>query len=829
MKKLYILAGFALLALASCTKIEENIPAEPQGQQVTLIANNAVWGETKTAYTAGTGVGLTGDEPILLRYTDTAGAAKSLLVTPTSGHYTFTMPTDADCSVKWNAILPGSATVIGGNGSNLQLAAVQNPKANSFDPAFDYLVAEPFEVTSDATEVTINSFKRMFIPLRVNITGLAATDKIYSATIHFDQDPGTSGLTALTGLFYVKYDEDYSVAGRNGLEAKARGNAVSAVYADGLQALNGSWPVWFVINPSAIAAGSTITVTVSTADRTYTRTISAGDTAFNFSSEKLNTFSVNATEEGGIEGEESLTQNFTGIALGGSKSLTASNGSACTWPATGAKWTKNDGLVLSAMNLNNGSFTFPTISGKKIVKARIFTHAASYCKGGAAASLTLLDGETALATYDFNLCAGTNATSLYTTGGVQEITLPEGKESLSGLSMKGTTNLVLVSAITLFTADGGSDDPVIEEATGSDYWTEFQNGKKITIDGVAYHKSTHPDYELLTLSASTAVSAFQKDKIIFVDDSEYPAGFISTAHIKFNNNAVIIGRYKNHQPKIWATANGTSYRQLQVKGTMVFKNVDLYAQNGSGGFVNSDMTTTGNSLVFSDCTVHSEGAIIRETSPSVTFENVVFDNCVIYTPIKTGMYVVTQVDAAAGMKRFVVNNCVYHTAGTYNATAGDYSGTPGVPVTGVLCNTVGTNFLPTNMVIEFTNNTVYNFGGGGNLFYANVLAGVHIDNNVFASSALAQKAAIISIKQPAGLFTVASTISNNYCWDGGNTYTWSHGLPGSIVNCTKTNPAVQVTSCPFTSTDTTTGYFPVDASVAPNAGASYSTKTWKTW
>ena len=99
-----VLAAFCILV--SCNGKQE--PANPvyEGPEVLLNVNDALWAtETKTAYTPGNGVGLTGEEMISLYYRDADGKYQGNIKaspTATAGQYSFTVPAEADTPLRIN-------------------------------------------------------------------------------------------------------------------------------------------------------------------------------------------------------------------------------------------------------------------------------------------------------------------------------------------------------------------------------------------------------------------------------------------------------------------------------------------------------------------------------------------------------------------------------------------------------------------------------------------------------------------------------------------------------------------------------------------------------
>ena len=279
MNKSFIYMAIAIVGiLTSCNKSGmDTITKEPSGIKVLLTVNDALWtgDDNKTSFTAGTGIGFTGDEHLSLYYADDHFDG-NIEAEPTgvSGQYSFTMPAAAeDCH--WYGIMPYSDTYeYNGYASavRVNLSAVQYPGVNTFDPRYDYLVAQPFDVSGTEGDETaeISSFKRLFAPFCLNITGLDPGEKIYNAAIQLSQ--AATADNALAGSFDITMSDTYAETSATVVSATMT-NDMSAVYEDGLSAIDGKWPVWLMVNPMTINAGCSLTVSVSTASNVYKRTV----------------------------------------------------------------------------------------------------------------------------------------------------------------------------------------------------------------------------------------------------------------------------------------------------------------------------------------------------------------------------------------------------------------------------------------------------------------------------------------------------------------------------------------------------------------------------
>ena len=448
-------------AVWACNLTGPAEPEHPATEEVTLLVDDGPWDEgvveSRSAYIPGTGVRLTGNEMLTLFYKTDRLYKDDIKASPSTqaGVYTFSMPAAAAGAESWYGIMPYSKNLVNlnsqGSSVSLRLGPVQFPGQNSFDPLCDYLAAKPFIVEGESGNKTaeIRAFKRLFAPLCLSVSGLPEGSRIYTLTFSLSQAP--SKYASLTGLYYAQLNPEYETTGITNVDQNSMGNAVSAEYGSGLEAIDGKWPVWLMVNPITLTAGSELTVSLSTQDRTYSRTVTLPDVK-TLSTGHLNLISFNATGPGHISCA-SLTQDFTQYALGGTKNLTASDGSSLEWVTTTTREyrSSDDGGsgIQGALLLNGTSFNFPAIEGKNITGARIFTHPASRSRTGLDIALTV-DGTDK---YYFNLSGNTVSETMAYKGGALDIALPAGKASLSGLTVSAEAQPHLISAITLFTED----------------------------------------------------------------------------------------------------------------------------------------------------------------------------------------------------------------------------------------------------------------------------------------------------------------------------------------------------------------------------------------
>ena len=422
---------FALLGCFLSCRQKQELPDDPEGGQISLRAGSLTKGEQ---------IDLLYQKDGKLVLPDVKAES-----TPWAGRYIFSLPAGSAGASCWYGIVPYSRGLMGvsSDGASLQLrlGPVQFPGLEDVDPYCDFRVSSPFQVSAGKAEM--ENLKRVFAPICLTVKGLPEEEKIYALTMSSSQVP--EKYAALTGLFYVRLGEDAVVSFVDGA---SMGNAVSAEYKEGLPFKDGGWPVWLMVNPITLRTGTSLTVSLSTSNRTYTRTITLPEN-LSLSMEGPNRIDFDILDTG-ASAQLSVTQDFTENAPVGTRTLTCSDGRSLEWRTTssaafGSTHDGNSGIG-GAMMLNGESFTFPEMANTRIVGARVFTHPCSGSRADTELALTV-DGKDK---YPFNLAAQTVTESLSWKGGIVNIVLPKGRNSLSGLTVTVPAAVHLISAITLF-------------------------------------------------------------------------------------------------------------------------------------------------------------------------------------------------------------------------------------------------------------------------------------------------------------------------------------------------------------------------------------------
>ncbi|MCQ2135889.1 MAG: hypothetical protein MJY67_03135 [Bacteroidales bacterium] len=801
MKKLFILlASFAMMA--SCAK--ENIVAPQNGTTITLTVNDGVWeNDTKTAFDKEDGrVKVTGTENITLFYKKPGNETfeAPVVATPTpegNGNYTFTAPAGSEGST-WYPVLPSSSAVIARANSNknvsVVLSPVQCPSKDSFDPQFDYLAGMPFTIDEEASSAEIKYFKRLFTPVLVKISGLEEYERIFAVTMTLSQKN-----TPLTGLVYMALDEEYDETKVTSIHQNAQGPAVSALYDDeGLAAENGVYPVWFMTAPFTFNAGCEVTLTVTTQLKTYEKTLTVKKDV-KLTENKAFSLPFNMA---GASNVPTIAVPFFNVERFGNVKLMSSNGTAYQWPTSGTVWAAatrdNSGLLKNALNLNstnaNKTLTIPQIPGQRITKVRIFTHAASTCKKGSDAHLTLDEND-----YEFNLFNGDiNKSSLFTTGGFRDIEI-EGVD-LSGKVISSSASNCMMSAMLLYT------DP---SDSRQDYYQEFLSGKSISINGVEYNKSTHPNFDCVDLTGQSNYGKLVSEGIHFVENPEL---LLNPNNTTFNNDVVLIGRYADSQTVLGSS--DADKKQFIINANVVFKNLDIYPTNGTAAFSDSG-TTKSPSLVVEDCTLRcqSGAVLIREVGEAYSFRELAFNNSIMLMGGKT--FYEFKTTTATQLEKISIQNSVISTPSS------------------VAINLFGFNnasYATPELELDIVGNTFYNYAS--NPFRMKQAKHVNISQNVFFAGLSSNAQSYTQAE--ANEHNDTSPIEYNFGYSTNQGYNWS-----AYPSATQTNTGSKLkaksnilTSAdnPFLSEDSTIGYYPINTSVVTNgAGATYETKAWRSW
>lgn len=416
MKKQLISILALALTLASCQKeaMQHGGAETPATVSHTFELEEAEWlPETKTVYEPGKGVKFTGKEVMSVFYSKPGDAVKykvkpkegttSSIKRNEDGSYTVVHPAlDGVTEYDYYFMLSGSQSEVGGSAKKLLVAKVgtmQSPAATSFDPAFDFLVGLPQrKVSKDAlSPVKVEKFKRVVSHLKVMLKdskGVLKGEAPLLVTLSFDAEKNKGKV--ISGNAYVDIAGDkYAEIDVQSVSSDSWSNTVSARYEGGLAATNGNYEVWYTLFPATIVQGSKISMTVTTATRTITRSVVL-TRDLSMAEGTLNTLGFDISGEGCSE-VSSLYQDFGAFytdrkldkkAIASSLTLNASDGVEHSWGFKNCfhESGKNSVYANKTMQLfpqavrmkeASATITFPTDivpAGKKTEKVMIYFH-----------------------------------------------------------------------------------------------------------------------------------------------------------------------------------------------------------------------------------------------------------------------------------------------------------------------------------------------------------------------------------------------------------------------------------------------------------------------
>ena len=835
MRKIIAVPCFAagILALVACQKeISENLAS---GNVPMVTRSMTVEGDewtaegTKSVYEPGTGIYLTGDESMDVYYGSLAVSTKMSRVTDVvsagGGKYTITHPEITDAtSYDYNVITPKlhtTGTNSAGTSITFRFSPVQTPGQNTFDPNFDLLYGQGVR-SADAMldEIGITGFKRITAPFKVEISdgaGVFEGEKIRSVTTSFSKtavspDNDNPGC-ALVGLFYLNFGiDDYASCKLNSV--KPAGNAVTAVYADGLEKTGDNYPVWYMVNPASLDSGE-LTVTVTTDTRTITRTVSLAGT-LNIEKGKFNILRFDITGSG-YTVAESVYTDFTSLSAGSlpsSVALIASNGVSYSWGFEKCSIETQSPLPnsLSPKNKDNGGkIILPQVPGKDITRIRLYAN-----PDNAKNSNVITLNDDAGTAVNFNSYTEADD-ALVCSGGVLEIAVPE--------SMRGTTlyltstGATKLNGIALVLEDNGDDVPEIDE---NDYYALFEAGHSIEINGEVYNIATHTAYDKLDV-ADLTLDNIKAAGIHFIDNTGQTEVKTITG-TNMGNETVLIGRYKDSQPHIRFLKDGGADGQMSIRNTVTFKNMHISSGHTTSMFASTGANESQNSiLVLEDCTlscIDKGKTIISDNHLTKSFISVTLNNCLVEF-VNDGSCVITYPAADKGKTDFsgkglTVNNCVIYSKDLVTGS---------IISIGTSSNQTGTEDID----IVVTDNTVYNISAPNVLVRAYTANSLTVKNNVAYYATGEYKSYLSAIYN--GDFPAANAeITGNYLYTQylKEDNFWSLVHTGSFKNPVPSGNYLhsEADGC-ISSFDTENGYFPINTSVVTNgAGADYDTKYW---
>lgn len=478
---------FALLisaALVSCQKENINSPTEPENLiQKTITIADTPWtgdAETKSFYEEGVGVHLNKLENMSVYYwkhiddATTAPTEQNSLYTlltndgknitgataKTAGTWTFSHPViEGADSYNYFFVIPHASTnALNGRktGHSFRLASVQSPeilnKFNgcessplSFDPMLDCHIGQAQYGVGIATGMSDIHFKRIFTPLKLTITdsqNVLEGSPVYTVTLK--SNAVATQTQTLTGICYFKHSDKFEDAKLSSIDKESVGNGVSTIYQKPIAKDGDFYTTWFIVNPTKLPAGD-LTVSVTTATKTITRTVSSQGLEIKDGTINKLTFDISGTEYSVYSVEQSDYYNFNLDDVKNLPTLKGSNFGKTPWTHTQCGLLKDVGnsKYNNALKISKGSvLTYNAIEGKKLSRVRFYGHPRAQTKQNTA-TIVVKSGDNEIGTISMRYGEFSK------NGGYSEIVIPN-EYSASNLTFNFKDKEAAISAATLF-------------------------------------------------------------------------------------------------------------------------------------------------------------------------------------------------------------------------------------------------------------------------------------------------------------------------------------------------------------------------------------------
>lgn len=479
---------FALLisaALVSCQKENISSPTEPEKSiQKTITIADTPWtgdAETRSFYEEGVGVHLNKLENMSVYYwkhiddATTAPTEQSPLYTlltnddkknitgataNTAGTWTFSHPViEGADSYNYFFVIPHASTnALNGKktGHSFRLASVQSPeilnKFNgcessplSFDPMLDCHIGQAQYGVGIATGMSDIHFKRIFTPLKLTITdsqNVLEGAPVYTVTLK--SNAVATQTQTLTGICYFKHSDKFEDAKLSSIDKESVGNGVSTIYQKPIAKDGDFYTTWFIVNPTKLPAGD-LTVSVTTATKTITRTVSSQGLEIKDGTINKLTFDISGTEYSVYSVEQSDYYNFNLDDVKNLPTLKGSNFGKTPWTHTQCGLLKDVGnsKYNNALKISKGSvLTYNAIEGKKLSRVRFYGHPRAQTKQNTA-TIVVKSGDNEIGTISMRYGEFSK------NGGYSEIVIPN-EYSASNLTFNFKDKEAAISAATLF-------------------------------------------------------------------------------------------------------------------------------------------------------------------------------------------------------------------------------------------------------------------------------------------------------------------------------------------------------------------------------------------
>ena len=282
-----------LIGVSACQKVMLQNCSDAQTQRITIVASDdsaaAQSDESKTYFSNNAILWKTG-EYVMMYYNDGADKyAKSLSSSASassgkaSATFDFDITPSSASSYTLGGIYPyktvkskSSATAV-----SVELPAMQNATASTYDPSAFIMVLKPQTVTTIPSQWKA-WFRRATALNCITLKGVK--EDVYRVEITAPVDiAGRQSFNLKTG---------------NNVKITSGQKTITVKYATALP--KGDVNIWFTSWDAVIASGSTLTVKVYGATKNYTKTITAAGSGISFKESELNKLSINFSSVSGV-------------------------------------------------------------------------------------------------------------------------------------------------------------------------------------------------------------------------------------------------------------------------------------------------------------------------------------------------------------------------------------------------------------------------------------------------------------------------------------------------------------------------------------------------
>lgn len=473
---------FALLisaALVSCQKENINSPTEPEKSiQKTITIADTPWtgdAETRSFFEEGVGVHLNKLENMSVYYwkyiaNETEPTANTNILytlldeknnitgatANTAGTWTFSHPViEGADSYNYFFIIPHTSMNVLNQtkiGHSFRLASIQSPEILnkfkgcessplSFDPMMDCHIGQAQYGVGIATEMSDIHFKRIFTPLKLTVTdskNVLEGAPVYTVTLK--SNAVATQTQTLTGISYFKHSDKFEDAKLSSIDKASVGNGVSTIYQTPIAKSGDSYTTWFIVNPTKLPAGELLTVSVTTATKTITRTVNG--TELDIKDNTINELSFDISGAGSTT-EQSDYFYFKMERINELKNLVGSNTGAKPWTHSKCDLLRDVGnsQFNNALRIKKGgTLTYTAIQDKKLKRIRFYGHPRATT---GAVTINVKSGEASIGSVALNF------NDISKNGGYNDFEVPEAY-SQSNLAFSIDKNPAAISAAILF-------------------------------------------------------------------------------------------------------------------------------------------------------------------------------------------------------------------------------------------------------------------------------------------------------------------------------------------------------------------------------------------